>query len=253
MFKKILASLGIDGARVDFVIPQNEVELGGVIDGTVYFRGGAVDQEVSEITIALIVTSRYKHGDETRSIRQEIGSARVANGMLIKANSPEVSIPVRFKLPYDIPFSTHTTKYCFETNLDINNAVDAKDVDEIIIRPHYPVRCILGALTGLGFRSKPHTGDYNGKYQQFEYIPTKFMKGKLDEIELYMDTREDRVNVMLQIDKKSRGLFAKLADDLDLDERYVSFTLPYNQITSPEQVGAALKDLIEREYNKIGW
>lgn len=253
MFKKILAGLGIDGAKVDFVIPQNQVELGGVIDGKVCVRGGAVDQEIEEITIALVVTSRYKHGDEARNIKQEIGSAKVANRMPVKANSPEVVIPVRFKLPYNIPFSTNTTKYHFETGLDIKNAVDATDIDEIIIRPHYPVQCILSALTGLGFRSKPHTGDYNGRFQQFEYTPTKFMKGKLDEIEMYLETSEDRVHIMLQIDKKTRGLFAKLADDLDLDERHVSFTLPYSQITSPEQVGTTLKDIIEREYNKIDW
>ena len=253
MFKKILAGLGINGAKVDFVIPQQQVELGGVIDGEVYVRGGAVDQEIEEIAISLVVTSRYKHGDEVRHFKQDIGSVTVANRMMVNAYSPEVTIPVHFKMPYNIPISTYSTKYHFETSLDIKNAIDATDIDEIIVRPHYPVQCILSALTGLGFRLNPHSGDYNGRLQQFEYTPTKFMRGKLDEIELYMEAHEDSINIMLQIDKKVKGLFANMADDLDLDERHVFFTTHYSQILNPEQIATTLRDIIEREYIKIAW
>ena len=251
MFKKLLAGLGIDGAKVDFFVNQQQVELGGVIEGKVLVRGGAVDQEIDEINIALVVTSCYKTDDGVREVRQEIASGKIANKLHIKANSPEITIPVQFKMPYNIPISTYFTKYHFETSLDIKNAIDAKDIDHIFVKAHFPVQSILNALTELGFKSKPRSGEYNGRCQQFEYTPTQFMRGKLDELELYLEAHEDRINVMLQIDKKTTGLFASLADNLDLDERNVFVTIPNHQVTNPGQVATYLRDLIEREYSKI--
>lgn len=55
---------------------------------------------------------------------------------MLKAHSPVMTIPVQFELPYNIPISTPSTKYQFKTNLDLPNAVDAKDIDEITIRPN---------------------------------------------------------------------------------------------------------------------
>ena len=251
MFKKFLAGLGIDGAKVNFEIDNNVVELGGVVSGKVYVSGGAVDQVIEEISIALEVSSRYKAGDEMRRVHQEIASGIVASQLMLKATSPEISIPVQFELPYNIPISTDYTKYQFRTNLDIPNAIDAKDIDEIIIRPNHYVQCLLDAIGLLGFRSKAESGSFNGRFQQFEYVPTKFLKGKLDELEVYFEAQEDRINIMLQIDKKVRGFFASTIDDLDLDERHVSFSLSKDQLISSAQTSEILARIIQQEYEKI--
>lgn len=251
MLKKFLAGLGIDGAKVNFEMDNDVVELGGVVSGKVYVSGGAVDQVITEITIALEVSSRYKAGDEIRQVHQEIASGIIASQLMVKANSPEISIPLQFKLPYNIPISTPYTKYQFRTNLDIPNALDAKDIDEITIRPNHYVQCLLDAIGLLGFRSKAESGSFNGKFQQFEYVPTKFLKGKLDELEVYFEVQEDRINIMLQIDKKVKGFFASTIDDLDLDERHVIFCLSKDQLGSREQTSEILAKIIQQEYEKI--
>ena len=251
MFKKILAGLGIDGAKVNFVIENNGVELGGVVSGNVYVSGGSVDQVIAEITIALEVSSRYKAGDEIRHVHQEIASGIVARQLMVKANSPEISFPIQFELPYNIPISTPYTRYQFRTNLDIPNALDAKDIDEITIRPNHYVQCLLDAIELLGFRSKGESGSFNGKFQQFEYVPTKFLRGKLDELEVYFEAQEDRINIMLQIDKKVKGFFASTIDDLDLDERHVNFSLSKDQLRACEHTSEILARIIRQEYEKI--
>lgn len=251
MFKKILAGLGIDGANVNFVIDNDVVELGGVVSGNVYVSGGSTDQVITEITIALEVFSKYKADDQMRHVHQEIASGIVASQLMVKANSPEISIPIRFELPYNIPVSTPYTRYQFRTNLDIPNAVDAKDIDGITIRPNYFVQCLFDAISLLGFRSKAGSGSFNGRFQQFEYVPTKLLKGKLDELEVYFEAQEDGINIMLQIDKKVRGFFASAIDDLDLDERHVSFYLGKNQLVNPEQTADILARIIQQEYEKI--
>jgi len=251
MLKKILAGLGINGVKVNFEIDNDVVELGGIVRGTVYVSGGEIDQVISEILISLEVSSRFKAGEETRHIHQEIAGGIVARQLMIKANSPEISIPVQFELPYNIPISTPSTRYQFRTNLDIPNAVDAKDIDEINIRPNLYVQCLLDAIEVLGFRFKADSGSFNGRFQQFEYAPTKFLKGKLDELEVHFEAQEDRVNIMLQIDKKVRGLFASVIDDMDLDERYISFVLSNGQLVSREQTSETLARIIQQEYEKI--
>ena len=251
MIKKILAGLGIDGLKVNFEIDNDVVELGGIVSGKVYVSGGVVDQVITEITIALEVFSRYKARDEIRQVHQEIASGIVASQLMVKANSPEICIPLQFELPCNIPISTPYTKYHFRTNLDIPNAVDAKDIDEIIIRPNHYVQCLLDAIGLLGFRSKAESGSFNGKFQQFEYVPTKFLKGKLDELEVYFEAQEDRINIMLQIDKKVKGFLSSTIDDLDLDERHVTLCLSKDQLGSREHTAEILAKIIQQEYEKI--
>lgn len=251
MIKKFLAGLGIDSAKVNFEINYDVVELGGTVSGKVYVSGGAVDQVITEITVALEVSSRYKAGDEIRHVHQEIASGVVASQLMVKANSPEIIIPLEFELPYNIPVSTSYTKYQFRTNLDIPNAVDIKDIDEITIRPNRYVQCFLDAIGLLGFRSKAESGSFNGRFQQFEYVPTKLLKGKLDELEVSFEAQEDRINIMIQIDKKVKGFFASTIDDLDLDERHVTFCLSKDQLRSPERTSEILAEIILQEYEKI--
>lgn len=251
--KKFLVGMGIGSARVDFEIPQPRVELGGTLSGTVKIYGGSVDQQIEEVSITLVVTSQFVHGEQVRGLREEIGTIKVADRMLVRANSPEITLPVNFKLPYNIPISRGRTKYHFETSLEIKNAVDPKDVDAVIVLPNAYMQMVFEALYSLGFRDKPTSGDYNGRFQQFEYKPTRFMARQLDELEVCMEDYEDRLNIYMEIDKKTGGFLGKLADDLDLDERHVGFSFLYRDMGNAEQVALTLKEIIEREYSKIAY
>ncbi|OPX85727.1 MAG: Sporulation-control protein spo0M [Pelotomaculum sp. PtaB.Bin117] len=251
LFKNLLAGLGVGAAKVDLEINRAKVALGEVIEGEVKISGGNVDQQVEKINITLVLDSRYKHDDKYVNIRREIGTLKVADSMLIKAGSPEKTIPVRLQLPYDIPVSRGKTRYYFVTNLDIKKAVDPKDIDDVVVLPNPYMQMVFDALSMLGFRDKPSSGDYNGRFQQFEYKPTKFMARELDELEFYFVAEESQLYIVMEIDKKTRGFFGKLADDMDLDERRFSYTLPYSDMHSVEQVAATLKEIIENEYRKI--
>ncbi|MTI79538.1 MAG: sporulation protein [Firmicutes bacterium] len=251
MFKNILAGLGIDSAKVDLQLEQDHIELGGIVKGKVIFKGGAVDQQLDELSISLVINSEYKHDDSKRPVSQKVAEIKVCDSMLIKAESPEQIIPVEFNLPYNIPISYGKTTYHFETSLEISNAIDPTDEDYIKVLPNRHTKILLDAVSRLGFRKKTRSGEYNGRYQLFEYKPTSFMYGKLDEIELIFEAHENRINIMMQIDKKARGLFGGLMDELDLDEKYVSFHLNYDEMNNVEQVAEKLKDIISNEYQKI--
>jgi len=250
MFKKMLASLGIGSAEVNLEIPKPQAELGGVLEGTVEIKGGNIEQEVEKIYINVVLTSAYKSGDETKTVSRVISSVTVGEKMNIKPGQKE-RIPVSFQIPYNIPISKGRTRYYLRTGLDIKQALDPADHDEITILPNKYLQMLFDAVAKLGFMEKRKSGDYNGRFQEFEYKPSNFMVRELDEMEIYPVAGERELSVVMQIDKKNRGLFGGLLDDLDLDERYIRFSLPYTQMDSVAQVSDLLKDEIEREYRKI--
>ncbi len=63
--------------------------------------------------------------------------------------------------------------------------------------------------------------------QEFEFVPVSGpFRGKLDEVELVMlSAAENELHVMLQIDRKQRGLSGWFSEALDLDESYVSLRI----------------------------
>lgn len=250
MFQKILASIGIGSAKVNLELPSSQAELGGTLEGMVKIEGGSVEQQVDKIYINMVLTSKYGTGDETKHIHKVVAEAQVAGNMTIKPGQKE-EIPVSFRIPIDCPISKGRTKYYLQTGLDIAQAIDPKDHDEIVVVPNLYLKMVFDSLRNLGFQEKPRSGDYNGRYQEFEYRPTTFMARELEEIEIYPVAGQRELSLVIQLDKKNTGLFGSLLDEFDFDERFVRVNLPYIQMGSADQVEGMIRELIEREYKKI--
>lgn len=67
----------------------------------------------------------------------------------------------------------------------------------------------------LGYRRKQGAGEFNGRFQEFEYLP------------------------------------GKPAENWDVDERHLSVLIPERQISTPVEVASRLADIIEKESAKI--
>lgn len=252
MFRKILASIGIGAARVDLALPKARFSAGETISGQMRIEGGMIDQKVDNVYLRLLLTSSFKKGDHMQSVTREFASASVAEGFEAKAGGRMQSIPVNFKIPEAIPVSAYATKYFLVTGLDIASAVDPKDTDMIEVLPGTRQAVVMHAIEKqLGFRRKPRTGEYNGRFQEFEYRPGNFMLGKLDELEVVYQVERDGIRLFMQIDKKARGLFGMIAEEWDLDERHVSLFVPNAQITIPAATAEFIAEFIDREYRRI--
>jgi sporulation-control protein len=252
MFRKVLSSIGIGSARVDLVLSESRYAAGEMIAGELKVEGGKVDQKIDQVYIKLLLISRYKKDGQMQQVSREFDHETITTGFEIAAGKKLQPIPVRYKLPEDIPISTSFTKYYLVTGLDVASAVDPTDSDLIEVLPGRRQAIVMQAIEEeLGFKRKPHTGEFNGRVQEFEYYPTDFMRGKLDELEVVYRPQPDGVRLYLEIDKKARGLIGMLASDMDLDERHVSVFIPDGLITVPSEVASRLADFIEREYRKI--
>jgi len=252
LLNKVLSSIGIGSAKVDLILPKNNYRAGERIEGILKVQGGIAEQEVNKIYVQLVVQSKYKAGDEVKEVNKILDHAVLTEGFKISQEEQEREIPVSYLLPEDIPVTTGATQFFLTTGMDISRAVDPRDNDPVEILPGQRLEIVMKALEKeLGFRKKRGTGAFNGRYQEFEYWPSKFMKGRLDELEVIYQVREDGIGLIMQIDKKTGGLLGGLLDDLDLDERNVACLIKNNQITTPADVSELLAQFIEQEYQKI--
>lgn len=247
VFKKILAKVGIGAAQVDTHLFQNSLIPGEIIEGEVYIRGGDVAQEIDDIylKIATEYEREYKSGDEERTVREECVLVKylLSERFSLQAKE-EKSIPFSLQLPYETPLTISRQPVYIRTGLDIKSAVNPRDRDELQVQPHPFMQGVLEAVEHLGFRLQevdceyaPHHGTYPF-VQEFEFRPTGKYHTHLDELEVIFRLKADKLEVLLQIDRRARGVKGWFNEAFDLDERYDRFYVTQSDL---EQENIAVK------------
>lgn len=231
-FKKALGAVGIGAAKVDTILTSSQAMPGGEIAGLVKIKGGKIEQSINKIDLEILCT--YKK--ETEIEDSEGNSKKVTEKKKHKLNdyklektfviSPgeEVEIPFTMTLSEDAPLTIGDQKNAWvATNLDIDMALDKSDKDYIQVIPNALQQAVLNALAAMGFQLyasdceaaksrvpfvqdlefKPHYGDF---------------QGRLDELEVIFLNRGNQLELMIQVDRKVRGLVSLLEEELGLDE-----------------------------------
>lgn len=234
MFNKILASIGMGSARVDTKLERDSYIPGDRVSGVVEVTGGSVKQDIEEIYISLHTSYIQESNDKKFSKVATIERIRINEPFTIAENEHK-EIPFSFELPLDTPLTYGRTKVWIATGLDIKNALDPKDEDYIKVNPTPLIHTAFLALTDLGFKLRSaecEQASYKFKrrvpyIQEFEFIPTSGpFRGKLDELEFtFFQTTQDEAEVLLEIDRRARGLSGLFAEALEMDETKVRITL----------------------------
>ncbi|MGG6313815.1 sporulation protein [Paenibacillus macerans] len=252
-FKKMLASVGIGSAQINTELDTAEVALGGELRGTVYVEGGQTDQSIDNIYLTL--KTNYIRESNDRKIRETgtIAKYLIAEGFPLRAGERK-QIPFRFKLPDQMPVTLRNVPIWVETGLDIDLAVDPKDEDLIQVLPDAKMQTVLDAVDLLGFRLREVTNDYAPRLggalpfvQEFEYVPGNRFRGYLDELEVLFFPRGDALELVLQVDRRARGLSGLFAEAMSMDERFLRVPLSKEELLrGPQAVAAQLEAMIAR-------
>ena len=252
MFNKMLASLGIGNAKVDTKLDRNRLTAGDVVSGVVEVVGGNVEQQIDTIYLTLYTTYIKEMNDSKYTDKAAIARFTVSEPFVIGAGEKR-SIPFNFNLPYTTPMTAGQTQIWVQTELDIKMAVDPTDKDFIEVLPSDLAARVLDAVRGLGFRlynsdcekapmriATPHPF-----IQEFEFRATdSFYRSRLDELEVTFTNQSDNhIEVLLQIDRRARGLGSLLSEALDMDETFVRLAFTRNDIHNAQ---AVLKQTIDR-------
>lgn len=234
LFNKILASVGIGAATVDTKLHKAMFTVGEQISGVVEVRGGNTAQQIDAIYLSLNTNYEKEINDTKVTDTATLARIRINEPFIIEAEEKR-EIPFTFTLPAIVPMTIGQTRVWIHTGLDIKNAVDPTDQDFIDIVPTNLANDVLRAITSLGFRRRKVDCEQAPHYlrhqtpiiQEFEYTPTNnTYRHYLDELEVvFLSQSEMSVEILLQVDRRARGLGGFLSEAFDMDESFVRVTL----------------------------
>lgn len=251
-FNKVFASVGIGAAKVDTKLEKDRVMPGEEIRGIVEIRGGSVKQNIDDIYLSLHTTYIKESDDRKYTATAQIDRFRLTQSFLIKENETK-EIPFTFRLPLEIPLTMGRTKVWVTTGLDIKNAVDPGDKDYLTVVPNPLMQGIFNAVSNLGFRLREAECEQAPRHlrrnlpfvQEFEFVAASGpFRGRLDELELVLYPKsENEVEVLMQVDRRARGIGGFLSEAMGMDETYVRMNIHVSDLPSLQQ---KLQDTIAR-------
>ena len=252
MIQKALASIGIGNAKVDTKLHRERLTAGDIVSGVVEVVGGNVEQQIDTIYLTLYTTFIKEVNDNKVYDKAVVARFTVSEPFTIGAREVR-EIPFSFNLPYITPLTRGKTKVWIQTELDIKLAVDPTDKDMIQVLPSPLAANVLETIRKLGFRmvsADCERAPYKLQapmpfIQEFEFSARNTPYARyLDELELtFINQTAEHVELLLQIDRKARGLGGLFAEALDVDETFVRLTFKRNDLNSIETV---LRQTIEK-------
>lgn len=250
MFKKLLASVGIGSAKVDTQLENDYLVPGEKVRGKIVIHGGGTEQQIDSINLFVMTEAVRESNDRKVYEKVKLGSFAVGESFAISEGEVK-EIDFQFTLPIHTPPSLGRTKVWVQTGLDVPSAIDPTDKDYIKVSPHPYMTTILEALTReLGFQLRKVEMEYSRRYnyvQEFEFYPGNMFRRDLDELEAIFFLREDKVDVLLQIDRRAKGLGGLFAEALDMDENFVKVSFSSQDINRGTQhIAEELRNIIQR-------
>lgn len=240
MFKRVLASVGIGAAQVNLMLHQDVVHAGDSISGVVRIEGGKVSQQIDEVNAYVMTRYIREISDHKKNVDIALAQFRLA-GKFTAEPEQVYEFPVTIHIPANTPVTMGRGQVWIQTGLDIKEALDPKDVDQLQVKPHPYADIVLDAVHQLGFRLRevtceysPHYGSKNGLpfVQEFEFVPTTQFRGHLDELEIFFYPDDNGIELLLQIDRKVRGFSSLLAEATGTDESFVSVRFNQAQLNA---------------------
>lgn len=248
MFKKLLASVGIGAAKVDTQLEKDQFIPGEDVQGKVVIKGGDVDQSIDAIHLFLMTEALREVDDKKIKEKVSLQKYPITQDVLIAADETK-EIPFSIQIPYHVPASAGRLPIWFETGLDIPMALDPQDRDPITIAPHPYVQVVLDALDDLGFHVRKVDMEYSkqfGYVQEFEFQPGGEFRTYLDELEAIFFLDENKIDVVLEVDRRARGLGGLFAEALEMDESKAKISFSKSELEDSSKVVEQLRSIIQR-------
>ena len=252
MIQKVLASIGIGNAKVDTKLQSSKFTAGDVVSGVTEIVGGNVDQQIDTIYLTLFTTYLKEANDKKYYDTAVIARFTISEPFTIAAGEKR-AIPFSFNLPFTTPITRGKTKVWIQTELDIKMAVDPTDKVYIEVLPAPIAAKVMNSIRALGFRMKSadcERAPYKLKVphsfiQEFEYSVTNVQYRRyLEELELtFLNQSANHVELLIQIDRRARGLGGLFAEALDMDETFVRLTFTKDNIHG---IHSTLQQTIEK-------
>lgn len=229
--KKMKAAMGAGAAEVETELSSPACYPGGMVGGTVAFKGGEVEQKINFLAVHLQAEVEVEGEDSEWKQNVIFHTERLSDEFTIGPGQAN-SFPFQMGIPWETPLTNiggshlRGMKVGVKTELDIAGGRDAFDFDEIEVLPLPAHERILAGLINLGFTFKSSDvekgkapGSQMPFYQEIEFAPGGQYSGRINELELTFLTTPQAVDVLLEIDTRG-GFFTEGSDNV------TRFTVP---------------------------
>jgi len=236
VFKKMMASMGIGSAKVDTVLDDSEIVLGGVISGVINITGGNLEQQIDAVGLEFFtkISRENSEGEEYES-SFSLAKFHIADAFLLGEDERR-QFEFAFDMPAHFPISMDNQKYpvWVKTALDIDCALDPTDKDYITVLPPPALITVVDAIQALGFELAEVDIEHDpsrhlGFKQEFEFKPFSPAGGltHLEEIEVVFLLEGDTLHAFIESEKHTAGgFFGDLMENLNLNESTRVLHLP---------------------------
>ncbi|WP_202915191.1 sporulation protein [Paenibacillus paridis] len=253
MFNRFLASIGIGSAKIDTLLEKARYSPGEEVRGVVKIQGGSVEQKIE--TIQLSVMTEYIRESNDNKIKQhgEVGRYQVSAPFTLQSGESR-EVPFSFRLPHQTPLTIGRAPVWVKTELDVRGGIDPGDNDRIDVIPTAAMNTVLEALGVIGFRLRKAECEYSSRLggkmpfiQELEFVPTTQFRAQLDELEVMFYPSDHELELVLQIDRRARGLSSFFAEAMNMDESFVRTRFTNDQLAAgPQVIARQLTDIISR-------
>ncbi|REE96999.1 sporulation protein [Thermomonospora umbrina] len=237
VFKKLMKAMGVGGPQVETILHSSTTQPGGTISGEVNLIGGEHDSDIKHLSIALRTRVEVESGDNETLQDMEYAKVFLAREFELDDGARH-SLPFTLQIPWETPL-THMygqplrgTTVGVATELEVARAVDATDLDPIVVNPLPAQERILEAFANIGFRFRSADCE-RGKiwgvrqqlpfYQEIEFFPPPQYVNGIKELEVTFVANASSMEVVLELSKRA-GVFTEGQDS------FARFTVDYASI-----------------------
>ncbi|GHB58360.1 hypothetical protein GCM10010377_56650 [Streptomyces viridiviolaceus] len=232
-FRTFLSSMGINAPAVDTVPGRTAVRPGDELPFKILVRGGGADVKVDRLAVELVIRVEESETTETNWTDPHV-LATSDTGAFALAAKEDREFEGSLAIPWEMPL-THAlgrrlkgARCALRTTMEIDNAVDRGDFDEIAVHARPVQDAMFQAFADLGFRFdeaevKKHFRNFQqtqtlGYCQELEFwFPASY--NRQDQLEMTVITPDAE---SVEVIPGSTGSFLFTADELDV-QRWTSW------------------------------
>ncbi|GAA0505546.1 sporulation protein [Deinococcus depolymerans] len=214
--KKMMAAIGVGGAKVDARVNNPSLRAGDTLTGVLVVQGGSVEQRIERINLGL--ATRYRHED-THVTHQLTRQAVVPAFDLRPGETRE--FPFSLNVPLDTPLSLPGTQVWLATDADIAGAADPGDQDHLQILPSREAETLILAAQRLGFTlSGSETEHHHGRVAQELAFRPPHGQYRVAEIEMMLFHTGGGLDVILEVDRRATGVASLFTSEFEQRGRW---------------------------------
>jgi len=219
MFEKLLSSFSIGTAKVDTRLEKTSYMPGDQIRGQTFVFGGEAPQKINDIFVRIETTYRYRTSKQTHTMDAVLSIHKVTSAFLVQPRETKV-FPFTIISPLHTPLTMFQHKVFLRTRLNIDKAIDSKDVDLIEIRPLALMEKVFYGIEYLGFYIVSSECDYDTELargcefiQRIGFAPSNNCRylGRIDKVYIiFLFNPPYHLDIVLDIDERVDSFFREL-------------------------------------------